>query len=267
MTISSPGDDVPRYLITVEKSENGKVSADYSIATPNTTVTLTVEADERFELAKLSVITSNTETEVALKSTENGYTFVMPSERVTVKASFKPVNNFRFDDVPAGSWYEVSVNWAAANGITNGVTERLFAPMDDSTRAQIITFLWRAVGEPEVEETELPFDDVSPDAYYYKAVLWAYHTGVTVGSAENMFSPDQSVTRAQIVTLLYRYASSPTVTTENPFEDVPEDKWYSQAVLWAVQNEITNGTSETTFEPNKICTRAEAVTFFYAMFK
>ncbi len=266
-TISLLKDNDPMYLITVERSENGKVSANYSLASPNMTVKLIVQADEGFELANLSVITFDTETEVELDSTDNGYTFVMPSERVTVKASFKSVNSFRFDDVPEGSWYEESVNWAATNGITNGVTERLFAPLVDSTRAQIITFLWRAVGEPEVEDTDLPFDDVSPDAFCYKAVLWAYHTGVTVGTAESKFSPEQSVTRVQLVTLLYRYSGSPEVSAENPFEDVPEDNCYRQAVLWAVQNKITNGISETTFAPNKICNRAEAVTFFYAMFK
>ena len=254
------------YSITIENSDNGNITADYSAASRNTTVKLTVHADKGFELEALTVTTITGET-VELKANENIYSFTMPAERVMVNASFKSVEVFRFDDVIDGIWYEDPVYWAVERGFTYGVTNTLFAPMNDTTRAQLVTFLWRVMGEPEVEKTELPFDDVAPDAYYFKAVLWAYHNGVTVGTAENKFSPDRSATRAQIVTLLYRFSDSPDVTAENPFVDVPEEAWFKDAVVWAIQNQITNGTSATTFAPHKYCSRAEAVAFFYAMFK
>ena len=170
-----------------------------------------------------------------------------------------------FQDMPdKDHWAHDAIDWAIVNRVTAGTGDTTFSPMDTCTRAQIVTFLWRAAGSPEPETAENPFEDVPSRAYYEKAVLWAFEAGVTSGTGETTFSPDDGCTRAQVVTFLWRFARSPepTVST-NPFEDVPIGEYYAKAVLWAAETGVTAGTGDTTFSPKDTCTRAQIVTFLY----
>ena len=178
---------------------------------------------------------------------------------------FYPPEPVRLDDVTdEEQYFYVPVYWALENGITTGTTPTTFSPNKGCTRAQVVTFLWRAAGEPEPEKTDNPFADVKPDAYYCKAVLWAVEQGITKGTSADKFSPDSTCTRAQIVTFLYRAAGSPAVPEmESPFKDVADGQYYTDAVIWAVGNEITTGKSADTFAPDATCTRGEVVTFLY----
>ena len=168
-----------------------------------------------------------------------------------------------FTDVPIGSYYEEAVNWAVEQGITAGTTATTFSPNATCTRAQAVTFLWRAAGSPEPESSVMPFTDVAEDSYYHDAVLWAVENGITVGTSDTTFSPDADCTRGQIVTFLWRSQESPDAGAANPFTDVAADAYYADAVLWAVENGITTGTTDTTFSPNNDCTRAQIVTFLW----
>ena len=152
-------------------------------------------------------------------------------------------------------------------GVTAGATETTFAPYDTCTRAQTVTFLWRAAGSPAPAAKENPFTDVKEGAYYYDAVLWAVENGITGGTSATTFSPNTTVTRAQVVTFLYRAAKSPAVTGESAFTDVASDAYYEDAVVWAVENEITDGVNETSFAPAQSCTRAQIVTFLFRSYK
>lgn len=173
-----------------------------------------------------------------------------------------------FSDVPSGAYYEDAVLWALKNGITGGTSATAFSPDAPCTRAQAVTFLWRAAGSPAPKNTEMPFTDVAADAYYRTAVLWAVENGITSGTSENTFSPDAPCSRGQIVSFLWRSQQSPAVTAENPFTDVKANDYYHNAVLWAADEGITGGTSATTFSPNATCTRAQIVTFLYrALYK
>ena len=167
-------------------------------------------------------------------------------------------------DVDRGpdSWYHEAVDWAFVEGITTGKTDSLFAPNDPCTREQVVTFLWRAAGEPKPEKTENPFKDVK-EGYSYDAILWAVENGITNGTSKDTFSPTDTCTREQIVTFLWRFENKPAPTsTDNPFTDVKEGYSYD-AILWAVENGITKGMTETTFEPAGTCTRAQVVTFLF----
>lgn len=169
----------------------------------------------------------------------------------------------QFTDVQPGTYYYDAVLWATANGVTGGTTATTFSPGNSCTRAQMATFLWRAAGSPEPKSVENPFADVQPNAYYYKAVLWAVEQGITAGTSAGLFSPDAVVTRAQTVTFLYRAAGSPAVSGGTSFADVNPGAYYSNAVQWAVSKGITAGTSVAAFSPNANCTRAQIVTFLY----
>ena len=180
---------------------------------------------------------------------------------VTPKLEKPPVV---FDDVPEDAYYAEPVNWAVAHGITNGTSATTFSPDSTCTRGQVVTFLWRAMGSPEPTSNENPFTDVKETDYFYKAVLWAKETGVTAGTSATTFSPGNGCTRAQVVTFLWRAEGKPAPTSStNPFTDVPAGQYYTDAVLWAVENGITNGTSATTFSPDKTCTRGQIVTFLW----
>lgn len=169
-----------------------------------------------------------------------------------------------FEDVAEDAYYYDAVLWAYDNGITQGKDDTRFLPNNICNRAQVVTFFWRAMGEPEPESTVNPFVDVAEDAYYYKAVLWAYYKGVTTGKDETHFQPNATVTRSQVVTFMYRNEGEPAVkTTENPFVDVTEDKYYYNAVLWAYENDITTGKDDTHFLPGDECKRCQVVTFLY----
>ncbi|MGN0249983.1 MAG: S-layer homology domain-containing protein, partial [Oliverpabstia sp.] len=207
-----------------------------------------------------------TQEEMTSSETEDGlikYTATVTVDDVNYISS-REYNPNPFEDVAKDSYYYDAVLWAVKNDITSGKDETHFAPNDDCTRAQVVTFLWRAMDEPEPKTTENPFVDVKEDKYYYKAVLWAAENGITSGIDETHFAPNDTVTRGQFVTFLHRNEGEPKPNiTENPFVDVNESKYYYDAVLWAYENEITKGTDETHFKPESGCTRGQVVTFLY----
>ena len=210
-----------------------------------------------------------------LELTDKGngqFTFIMPGSKVEIAATFMEDNsvlNF-FYDVPNDAFYYEAVKWAVAQEITDGVGNNLFAPDQPCTRAQVVTFLWRAAGCPEPQSTG-SFSDVSEGSYYAKAVAWAAANGITGGTGEGRFSPDAACTRGEIVTLLYRYLQSKGEGfTGNwmfllPFTDVPE--WCYEAVAWCYMKNITEGTSATTFSPDAACTRGQIVMLLYRCMK
>ena len=257
----------PTYSVTVDKTENGSVTVSPKSASKGDTVTVTVKPDSGYVLETLTVTDKNGN-ELTLKDKGNGkYTFTMPAGKVEVKATFMEDNsvlNF-FYDVPNGAYFYEAVKWAVENGITDGVGDNLFAPDQPCTRAQIVTFLWRAAGSPE-PKTASSFTDVSASAYYAKAVAWAVENGITNGMTATMFAPDATCTRGQSVTFLYR-ALKGTAGTTSSFADVPANAFYADAVGWAVSQKVTDGTSNTTFSPNADCTRAEIVTFLYRAYQ
>ena len=189
------------------------------------------------------------------------YTFENVKRAHTIEVSFTRANEFI--DVPAGGYYYDAVLWAVENGITTGASASRFDPNGICTRAQAVTFLWRAAGSPKPETRTMPFTDVPVGSYYYDAVLWAVENGITKGTSETMFSPDATCSRAQIVTFLWRSQKSPAAGTANPFTDVKASAYYADAVLWAVKEDVTKGTTNTTFSPDANCTRAQIVTFIW----
>ena len=237
-------------------------------ASKGDTVTITVKPNSGYVLETLTVTDKNGN-ELKLTDKGNGkYTFTMPAGKVEVKATFMEDNsvlNF-FYDVPNGAYFYEAVKWAVKNGITTGVGNDLFAPEQPCTRAQIVTFLWRAAGSPEPKGAASGMSDVVSGSYYEKAVAWAIENGVTTGTTTSTFSPDATCTRAQSVTFLYRALGKKVESSAN-FTDVKSDAFYTDAVNWAVANNVTNGTSNTTFSPNADCTRAEIVTFLYRAYQ
>ena len=257
------GSSSPSYSITVDKTKNGTITVSPRNASHGDTVTITATPDKGYELEMLKVLDRSGD---ALKLTEkNGkYTFKMPSGKVTIKASFvEEASEQIFKDVPANAYYYEAVKWAQEKGITGGIGNGLFGPNDPCTRAQIVTFLWRAAGSPEPETRAMPFTDIPVGSYYYDAVLWAVENDITKGTSDTTFSPNMTCSRAQIVTFLWRSEKSPAAGTANPFADVKSTAYYADAVLWAVKENITKGTTSTTFSPNADCTRAQIVTFLW----
>ena len=257
----------PTYSVTVDKTENGSVTVSPKSASKGSTVTITVKPDSGYVLETLTVTDKNGN-ELTLKDKGDGkYTFTMPAGKVEVKATFMEDNsmlNF-FYDVPNGAYFYEAVKWAVDKGITNGLSDTMFGPYESCTRAQIVTFLWRAAGSPE-PKTVSSFTDVPASAYYAKAVAWAVENGITNGMTETTFAPDATCTRGQSVTFLYR-ALKGTASGSANFTDVKSDAFYADAINWAVANNVTNGTSNTTFSPNADCTRAEIVTFLYRAYQ
>ena len=259
------GSHTSSYPVTVSgQTQNGSVTVDRRSAGRGDTVTITVKPDSGYVLETLTAMDKNGS---ELKLTDKGggkYTFPRPGSRVEVKATFMEDNsvlNF-FYDVPNDSFYYEAVKWAVGKNITSGVGNNLFAPDQPCTRAQIVTFLWRAAGSPEPKNVG-SFSDVPASAYYVKAVAWAVENGITTGTGDGMFSPDAVCTRAQAVTFLWRYEKAPVASRSNPFADVAADSYYANAVLWAVKEDITKGTTNTTFNPNADCTRAQIVAFLW----
>ena len=260
---SGGGGGISTYVITVDSAKNGNVTADRKTAAEGDTVTLAVVSDKGYTLETLTVVDKNGD-KVKLTGKNGKYTFTMPASKVTVKATFMEDNsmlNF-FVDVPADAYYYDAVLWAAENGITGGTSDTTFSSNAPCTRAQIVTFLWRAAGSPVVNYA-MNFSDVPADAYYAEAVRWAASLGITTGTGNGMFSPDATCTRAQAMAFIWRSQKSAAADGANPFNDVAADAYYADAVLWAVANGITNGTSDTTFSPNANCTRAQIVTFLF----
>ena len=177
----------------------------------------------------------------------------------------KPVEN-PFTDVNESDWYAAPVLWAKESGVTGGKTETTFAPSEDCTRAQVVTFLWAANGKPEPKSMDNPFIDVPDSAWYLKPVLWAVENGITGGISATEFGPDRTCTRAQIVTFLYAAAKKPDISGSSPFTDVDNAAWYVKPVLWAAQNEVTGGIGNNCFGPEQTCTRAQVVTFLYKVY-
>ena len=258
----------PTYSVsTPSKTENGSVTVSPKNASKGDTVTVTVKPDSGYVLETLTVTDKNGN-ELTLKDKGDGkYTFTMPAGKVEVKATFMEDNsvlNF-FYDVPNGAYFYEAVKWAVDKGITNGLSDTMFGPYESCTRAQIVTFLWRAAGSPE-PKTASSFTDVPANAYYAKAVAWAVENGITNGMTETTFAPNATCTRGQSVTFLYR-ALKGTASGSANFTDVKSDAFYADAINWAVANNVTNGTSNTTFSPNADCTRAEIVTFLYRAYQ
>ena len=259
----SIGGGVTTYPITVKSAKNGDVTASHKSASKGTAVTLTVDPDKGYVLDTLTVLDGK-DKEIKLTEKNGKYTFTMPASKVTVEAMFKAAGNNPFTDVPAGSYYEDAVIWAVEKGITTGTDATHFSPDGICTRAQAVTFLWRAAGSPAAKSAVMPFADVKAGSYYYDAVLWAVENGITQGTDDTHFSPDGICTRAQAVTFLWRAAGSPAPRSRTmPFTDVPVGSYYYDAVLWAVENGITKGTSETMFSPDATCSRAQIVTFLW----
>ena len=260
------------YPITVpSKTENGTVTVSPKNASAGSTVTITVKPDSGYVLETISVTDKNGND---LKLTDKGngkYTFTMPASKVEIKATFMEDNsvlNF-FYDVPNDAYYYEAVKWAAENGITGGVGNSLFAPNQPCTRAQIVTFLWRAAGSPVVNYL-MPFTDVDEGAYYAEAVRWAASTGIVTGQTETTFGTDSVCTRAQAAAMIYRCAQAQGKGFTGawmfhlPFTDVPE--WAYESVAWCYMNSVTTGVSETSFAPGNDCTRAQIVTFLWRAF-
>ncbi len=254
------------YPVTISgTTEHGTVTVSTEAAVGGSTVTITVKPDSGYTLGGITV-TDSEGNELSLTDNGNGaYTFTMPSGKVEIHVTFTEDGSLNpFQDVPGDAYYFEAVNWAVANNVTNGTSETTFSPDVGCTRAQVVTFLWRAAGQPEPTEGTNPFTDVKEGTYYYKAVLWAVEKGITNGTSETTFDPDETCTRGQIVTFLWRREGKPAPTgANNPFADVKPSAYFGSAVLWAVEKGITNGTSETTFEPNEDCTRAQVVTFLW----
>ena len=258
----------PTYSVsTPSKTENGSVTVSPKSASKGDTVTVTVKPDSGYVLETLTVTDKNGN-ELTLKDKGDGkYTFTMPAGKVEVKATFMEDNsmlNF-FYDVPNNAYFYEAVKWAVKNGITTGVGDNLFAPEQPCTRAQIVTFLWRAAGSPEPKAMS-SFADVSTDAYYAKAVAWAVENGITTGTGDGKFSPDATCTRAQSVTFLFR-AIGKLVDSKAEFSDVLTDSYYANAVAWAVENGVTNGIGDGLFGPDNSCTRAQIVTFLFRAYQ
>ena len=262
----------PSYPVSVpDKTDHGSVTVSPKNASAGSTVTITVKPDSGYVLETISVTDKNGK---KLKLTDKGngkYTFTMPASKVEIKVTFMEDNsvlNF-FYDVPNDAYYYEAVKWAAENGITGGVGNSLFAPNQPCTRAQIVTFLWRAAGSPVVNYL-MPFTDVDEGAYYAEAVRWAASTGIVTGLTETTFGTDSVCTRAQAVAMIYRCAQAQGKGFTGawmfhlPFTDVPE--WAYESVAWCYMNSVTTGVSETSFAPGNDCTRAQIVTFLWRAF-
>ena len=263
---SSSSSSRPSYSITTpDKTENGSVNISSTSAKRGSVVTITVTPDAGYVLDKLTVTDKDGKELSLTKKSDTEYTFVMPAGKVKITPSFvkqAEEPSRVFVDVKTGDYFYDAVLWAVGKGITNGTSAETFSPEDPCTRAQIVTFLWRAAGSPVVNYA-MDLSDVAGDAYYAEAVRWALSEGITTGTSADQFSPDATCTREQAVTFLWRAAGSPAVSGESAFEDVGADAYYARAVAWAAQNGVTNGISQALFGTGSDCTRAQIVTFLY----
>ena len=269
--IHASAPSAPRYDVTVTDGAHGSVTVSPKNASKGSTVTITITPDSGYVLETISVTDKNGND---LKLTDKGngkYTFTMPGSKVEVKATFMEDNsvlNF-FYDVSNDAYYYEAVKWAVENGITGGIGNSLFAPNQPCTRAQIVTFLWRAAGSP-VANYLMPFTDVDESAYYAEAARWAASCGIVTGLTETTFGTNDVCTRAQTAAMIYRYAQAQGKGFTGawmfllPFTDVPE--WAYESVAWCYMNGVTTGVSETAFAPGNDCTRAQIVTFLWRAF-
>ena len=249
------------YTIKTTAGVGGSIS-------PSGSVSVREGRDQTFTITPdKSYAVSNVKIDGKSIGTVKSYTFENVSRTHTIEVIFMKANGNPqtgvFVDVATGSYYEDAVDWAVGNGITQGTDDTHFSPDGICTRAQAVTFLWRAAGSPAPRSRTVPFTDVPAGSYYYDAVLWAVENGITKGTSDTTFSPNMTCTRAQIVAFLWRSEKSPAAGTANPFADVKSAAYYADAVLWAVKENITRGTTNTTFSPNADCTRAQIVTFLW----
>ena len=265
---SSGGSSSPSYPVTTPgKTENGTVTVSPRSAEKGDTVTITVKPDSGYQLDDLTVTDKNGK-ELKLTDKGNGkYNFTMPASRVEINVAFvKEVETSPFSDVSTSAYYYEAVKWAQEKGITGGVGNGLFGPNQPCTRAQIVTFLWRAAGSPAPKDMS-SFADVPADAFYAKAVAWAVENGITSGTSDGKFSPDATCTRAQSVTFLYRASGAPAVSGSAAFSDVVADAYYASAVKWAEKSGITGGIGGGLFGSDNNCTRAQIVTFLFRAYQ
>ena len=249
------------YTIKATAGAGGSISPSGNVSVrEGRDQTFTITPDKGYAVANVKI---DGKSIGAVKS----YTFENVSRTHTIEVIFMKANGNPqtgvFVDVATGSYYEDAVDWALENGITKGTDDTHFSPDGICTRAQAVTFLWRTAGSPKPETRTMPFTDVPVGSYYYDAVLWAVENGITKGTSDTTFSPNMTCSRAQIVTFLWRSEKSPAAGTANPFADVKSTAYYADAVLWAVKENITKGTTNTTFSPNADCTRAQIVTFLW----
>ena len=269
-TFTGTGTGATTYPITVKSAKNGDVTASHKTASKGTTVTLTVAPDKGYVLDSLTVLDGKDKERKLTDKGDGKYSFIMPADKVTVEASFKEefsdLPNPFSDLAPSDFCYD-AVMWAVGRDITGGIGNYTFGPNLPCTRAQAVTFLWRAAGSPEPETRAMPFTDVPVGSYYYNAVLWAIENGITEGTSDTMFSPDATCSRAQIVTFLWRAGGSPVASGNSAFTDVASDAYYAAAVIWAEKNDITGGIGGGLFGSNNDCTRGQIVTFIYRSVK
>ena len=249
------------YTIKTTAGAGGSISPSGSVSVrEGRDQTFTITPDKSYAVSNVKI---DGKSIGAVKS----YTFENVSRTHTIEVIFMKANGNPqtgvFVDVATGSYYEDAVDWAVENGITKGTDDTHFSPDGICTRAQAVTFLWRAAGSPKPETRTMPFADVPAGSYYYDAVLWAVENGIAKGTSDTTFSPNMTCTRAQIVAFLWRSEKSPAAGTANPFADVKSAAYYADAVLWAVKENITRGTTNTTFSPDADCTRAQIVTFLW----
>ena len=249
------------YTIKATAGTGGSISPSGSVSVrEGRDQTFTITPDKSYAVANVKIDGKSI-------GTVKSYTFENVRRTHTIEVIFMKANGNPqtgvFVDVATGSYYEDAVDWAVGNGITQGTDDTHFSPDGICTRAQAVTFLWRAAGSPKPETRTMPFTDVPAGSYYYDAVLWAVENDITKGTSDTTFSPNMTCTRAQIVAFLWRSEKSPAAGTANPFADVKSAAYYADAVLWAVKENITRGTTNTTFSPNADCTRAQIVTFLW----
>ena len=255
-----------RYDVSAPSVKHGDVTVSPKNASKGDTVTITVKPDSGYELDTLTVKDASG-SKIKVKDKGDGkFTFTMPASKVTVSAEFAEIETLDFADVPTDAYYYEAVKWAAKKGITGGIGNGLFGPNQPCTRAQIVTFLWRAAGSPEPKAMS-SFADVSTDAYYAKAVAWAVENGITTGTGDGKFSPDATCTREQAVAFLYRASGSPAVSGGSAFSDVAANAYYADAVAWAEKNGVTGGIGGGLFGSGNTCTRAQIVTFLYRAYQ
>ncbi len=249
------GSSYSYYTIKATAGTGGSISPSGNVSVrEGRDQTFTITPDKGYAVANVKI---DGRSIGAVKS----YTFENVKRAHTIEVSFTRANEFI--DVPAGSYYYDAVLWAVENGITTGASASRFDPNGICTRAQAVTFLWRIAGSPAPRLRTMPFTDVPAGSYYYDAVLWAVENGITEGTSDTTFSPNMTCSRAQIVAFLWRSEKSPAAGTANPFADVKSTAYYADAVLWAVKENITKGTTSTTFSPDADCTRAQIVTFLW----
>ena len=252
------------YTIKATAGENGMIS-------PSDTVKVRKGSHQTFTITPHNGYTvSDVKVDGQSIGAVTTYTFENVKKSHTIEAFFEKAADHsqgdRFEDVVSGSYYEEAVKWAVQNGITSGTDANHFSPDAVCTRAQAVVFLWRISGSPKANGDTMPFSDVPADSYYYDAVLWGVENGLVKGTGATQFSPQMHCSRAQIVTFLWRVTDAPQAGSHNPFTDVKDDAYYYDAVLWAVKDGVTKGTTDTTFSPKADCTRAQIVVFLWRIF-